>query len=514
MLPKRLKWQYNPAIISRQAIQWIAFIAFGILFVWTRRNDGLPFDIVNIWFRLDPLVTLAEAIAGRVLLTGSALALITVALTLVFGRAWCGWLCPLGTTLDLFEPKRGLKIKVPENWRNIKHILLIAIVVAALFGNLTLLIFDPITIIFRAFTVGLYPALDESIRQLETLTYQNFTDAGEWVMTVDSFLRPNWLPIRSLIYRDGWVYVTMLVVIIALNWIAPRFWCRYLCPLGSMLGLMSKVALVKRRVTQECPGCLACTRACPTGIIKPENTYDSDPSECTMCMNCTAICPQLGNKFVFAPAPAKWNTYDPQRRQTLAIFGAATLGVFLLKKNPFAQLIHKYFIQPPGGRENNLLAKCIRCGECVRVCPTNAIQPSVTEAGAEGLWTPILVTRLGQCDYGCNSCGQVCPVQAIPPLSLEEKRKAVIGIAVIDKDTCLAWGKNTPCIVCEEMCPLSPKAITLDEVYVRKDRGETLLIQRPVVHNDKCIGCGICELKCPVEGVSAIRVQAIETVEM
>lgn len=150
--------------------------------------------------------------------------------------------------------------------------------------------------------------------------------------------------------------------------------------------------------------------------------------------------------------------------------------------------------------------KCIRCGECNRACPTSAIQPAVSEAGLEGLWTPVLVPRAGYCDYSCNACGQVCPVQAIPPLDLEQKRQQVIGRAYIDENRCIPWADYEDCIVCEEMCPVSEKAIKLEEAEVRTGDGELVTVQHPHVIRERCIGCGICEYKCPVNGEAAIRV--------
>jgi len=112
--------------------------------------------------------------------------------------------------------------------------------------------------------------------------------------------------------------------------------------------------------------------------------------------------------------------YDPSRRQflaaaTLAIGGAALFAGDALHQRPSDQLI-----RPPGVIEDDLLKRCLRCGECMRACPTHGLQPALTQAGLEGLWTPLLVSRLGYCAYSCNSCGQVCPVQAIPPLSLDD----------------------------------------------------------------------------------------------
>lgn len=152
------------------------------------------------------------------------------------------------------------------------------------------------------------------------------------------------------------------------------------------------------------------------------------------------------------------------------------------------------------------MSACVRCGQCVRVCPTGGLHPALTRAGIEGLWTPVLIPRLGYCDYSCNACGESCPVNAIPTLSLEEKRVQVIGQAIIDQDRCIPWAEEQDCIVCEEMCPLPEKAIVLETVEVNRVNGDIVTVQRPEVLEDQCIGCGICEYKCPVEGEAAIRV--------
>jgi ferredoxin len=157
--------------------------------------------------------------------------------------------------------------------------------------------------------------------------------------------------------------------------------------------------------------------------------------------------------------------------------------------------------------EGNLLDTCIRCGACVQVCPTGGLQPSLLSAGLAGLWTPVLVPRLGYCDYACNACGQVCPTGAIPLLDLAQKQETVIGHASVDRDRCLAWN-GEPCIVCEEVCPLPSKAIWLEERDLPGPGGQVQPVQLPHVDRTKCIGCGICENKCPLSGPAAVQVYA------
>ena len=146
----------------------------------------------------------------------------------------------------------------------------------------------------------------------------------------------------------------------------------------------------------------------------------------------------------------------------------------------------------------------------MRACPTGALQASITESGLSGFLTPVLVPRLGYCLYSCNQCGQVCPSGAIPPLTLEEKKTAVIGHAYIDQNRCLPWADGTSCIVCEEMCPLPEKAITLEEREIVRPDGTVGVIRLPHVQRDLCTGCGICENKCPLVGEAAIRVYRVD----
>jgi polyferredoxin len=505
---RRTWWTPRRWTMLRRLVQYTALLAFVALFIWSRRG-GWPVSVVNVPMRLDPLAMLAHLLASRTVLAGSALALITVALTLALGRVWCGWLCPLGTLLDLFSLRRwrGKHQAPADSWRRVKYGLLLTILAAALLTNLTLLIFDPLTILFRTLSVSVWPTLDQLVTAAETALYR-VPALRSSVSDFDGLLRPKVLPPEPAFYRHTLLYAGLFLGVILLNLVAPRFWCRYLCPLGALLGLLSKVAVVRREVNDRCTQCDACARVCPTGTIQAAKGYASDSGECTMCLECLAICPYSAIEFPTHLSLAEGWPYDPSRRQALMALGVAVAGVGLFRSNLTAKTDHPRLIRPPGARENDLLSKCIRCGECIRACPISAIQPAVAEAGIEGLWAPVLVPRLGYCDYSCNACGQVCPVQAIPPLSLEEKRQQVIGQAYIDQNRCIAWADYQDCIVCEEMCPVPDKAIKLERVEVRNADGMLVTVKRPRVVRERCIGCGLCEYKCPVSGEAAIRVYA------
>jgi MauM/NapG family ferredoxin protein len=168
-------------------------------------------------------------------------------------------------------------------------------------------------------------------------------------------------------------------------------------------------------------------------------------------------------------------------------------------------------IRPPGALdERDFLTVCQRCGLCMKVCPTNVINPTVGEAGMAGFWTPRLIMSLGYCEYTCTLCGSVCPTGAIRSISGKEKieKPVRIGSAYVERGRCLPWSGNAPCIVCEEHCPTSPKAIYLRKTVLDTREGERKEFQVPFVDLKQCVGCGICEHKCPVKGRAAIRVIA------
>ena len=502
-----MTWRHGRRL--RQAAQVFCLGLFVVLLIAAPNHHGAANPAVSLFFRLDPLAALSAMLAARQWLPTLALAGLTVLATLALCRVWCGWVCPLGTILEWvsFRGARKRGAALSPRWRSVKYILLAVIVTLALLGNLTLLGLDPIALLTRAAATALWPALNVGVNTLEKTLYQA-PFLRPLVDGLESALRGPVLPVKAPAFRDALPIAALLGGVVALNLAADRFWCRYLCPLGGLLGLLSKVALFRPLVGPACNRCTKCVQVCrPGAMTRQGDTFTVQPAECTLCLDCLAHCPQRAIGLRPAPRPDPAPAPALSRRQALGALGLGLGAALLLRADLRLRLRHPLLIRPPGAQdEERFLAQCVRCTQCLAVCPTSALQPARAEAGAEGVGTPVLVPRAGYCDYGCRACGQACPSGAIPPLALADKRAAVIGRATVNRDRCLPWASATPCIVCEEMCPTPQKSIRLEEAEVVNSAGETLTVQRPVVLRDICIGCGICENHCPLEGEAAIRV--------
>lgn len=493
--------------LVRQGVQIGTLLLF-VYLLFGALHTRVAFPLADLFFRLDSLAGLASMLAARRWIARIGLSLIPLGLTVALGRVWCGWLCPLGTLLEWVRFRRAASRRVHPRWRIVKYLLLVATLSAALFGNLTLLILDPLAILTRTMTVTILPALNYALTASGQVLFPFALLRGP-VMSIEKLLRGPVLPVLQPVFRQSSVLGLVFAVVLALNALADRFWCRYLCPLGGLLGVLSRFSLWRPMPGLRCNRCGRCVGVCRLEAIDPAEGYQPIASECTVCLDCLADCPQTGYGFRFYPHSIgrRQEPFDPSRRQILLSAGAATAGVLLLRASPQLKVTYPTLIRPPGVKDEEVfLARCIRCGQCMKICPTSALQPALFQAGVEALWTPILEPRLGYCDYGCAACGEICPTGAIPRLSLSEKRSQVLGLARVDRDRCLPWAYNTPCIVCEEMCPVPEKAIRLEEVEIVGSEGQPVLLQRPYVLRELCVGCGICEYKCPMEGEAAIRV--------
>ncbi|MDM7926276.1 MAG: 4Fe-4S binding protein [bacterium] len=501
---------------TARRISQIFFLLLFILF-WIKASyplaTGLP---VDAFLRLSPLGTLTSAVAARSWIPACLWALGLVAAGVLLGRFFCGWVCPMGTVIDGFDNRvrpgrkrgrRGAGASADTDssrLRSVKYFLLAALVTAAVFSVQIAGWFDPISILTRTLTAVIFPFfvwMTEGF--LALLSGIPFLDAAS--SRLEDWLRGSVLPVAPSDFSGAFWIAVLFLAILLTGLIRRRFWCRYLCPLGGLLGFLSRFRWYRRTVGNQCRACGICAAGCRMDAIPPDYVTTRH-AECINCMDCQADCPEhvVRFRFVGKPSPAP---IDLSRRKLL---GAGLTGLFAagLARTRFTDPVRSgLVIRPPAAlAEEAFLDRCIRCGECVRVCSTSGqgLQLAGLQSGWDGLGSPVLSPPRGYCEHECNLCGQVCPTGAIPRLSVEEKQSVKMGTAHFDKTRCIPWYYGENCMVCEEHCPIPEKAIRFREVTVMTIDGRENKVLQPYVVEDACVGCGICAVRCPVEGLKGI----------
>jgi ferredoxin len=309
----------------------------------------------------------------------------------------------------------------------------------------------------------------------------------------------------------------LFFLVLALGFLKPRFWCKYVCPSGAVFSLGNLFRVSERKVESSCINCNKCVEICPFDAIKAD--FTTRTTDCTLCQTCGGVCPTQAIKFV-----ERWNTVglkvlnDPPTHETalgrrgfmsLAAGTAAAVagatGLTLATKAFSAGLGGENAVlpvRPPGSvPEQEFLQLCIRCGECFKACPNNVLQPLAFQQGLEGLWTPAVHADWAGCESSCNACGQVCPTGAIRAIPLEEKKVARIALAIVNKQTCLPYAGREACQLCVDECiSAGYHAIEFLRVGTEVDDAglpiEDSGFLAPQVLAEKCVGCGLCQTRC------------------
>ncbi|HNX51752.1 MAG TPA: 4Fe-4S binding protein, partial [Thermoanaerobaculaceae bacterium] len=370
---------------------------FLLLFLWllARLAAGdlrdLPFSVFH---HADPLSAVGLVLAAGTLPGALAWATLLILLTLLFGRVFCGWICPLGTLQHLasrlFSGRKRRESQLVNRYRRwyaLKVYILVALLVGALLGTLQSGWLDPLSLTARGLASGLWAALP----------------GGRLV-------------------PGGWLAAGLLLGILVASRFIPRLFCRALCPLGALLGLFARFSLFRiRRRASACTDCGACTFACQ-GADEPLGSHRVH--ECHVCLNCLPACPKAALGYAALPAlpPAPAQPDFSRRTAIGTAIVTLTVGPLLRASGGGRDAARADLIRPPGALpEGEFLKQCVKCSLCQQACPTGALHPAIAQAGVEGFWSPVLIARRGWCEFACTRCGEVCPTGAIAKLTSARK---------------------------------------------------------------------------------------------
>lgn len=507
--PRLQRWVQGATLLLFVLLIWQTMWPFaGWLVRW------LPPDS---FLRLDPAGMLISGLSTRAWITGGIAMLLALLATAIIGRFFCGMLCPMGTTIDaverlLYGPTTTRKYRLQAGssasprLSRLKYYLLIFLLAAATMGVSFVFLLAPIPLVTRLYALLLHPVLLALGDHVLNMTRPALDALGMTSLYYTQLQTPR--------FATQLFTIAFFAGIFACGLLAPRFWCRNLCPAGALFALFSRRPLLRRQVAETCIQCGACQRQCPMGAI-PEDPFLTSHAECIICQRCTQICPVQAIDFRLATAPqqnASSPTHQPARRAFLFAgvlwagggIGGAMAAVTGLTSPHVPEgkgsVAPPDVIRPPGALpENDFLARCVRCGECMKACPTNTLQPIGLEFGVSGLFSPTLVPRRGPCEPTCRACGLVCPTGALRTLpSQAEKVHAKLGTARVLRYKCLAWEHGRKCLVCDEVCPF-------DAIELIRAPGIDAPV--PIVHENRCAGCGFCEFNCPVREQRAIVIE-------
>lgn len=459
-----------------------------------------------------PKIQLLEA-----LLASSVLIVVAITiLTLIFGRMYCSVICPLGIMMDIFgwlgkkAKKNRYTFSKEVKW--LRYPMLVVFLVAHLAGLAVVVqLLAPYSTFGLIATNLLQPIYQTGNNVLayfaEQMDSYAFYHSEVWLRSVASLV----------------IAIVMLIVIAVLAWRNGRTWCNTICPVGTLLSLISRFSLLKIHFdTEKCRNCSFCSKNCKAACIDYK-THTVDASRCVVCGNCIESCKFGALKYARKTSITSTTSQTSQTSQTSPENGgrrAFLISSALLTTAALAQQKDKIMdggladiedkvaperqtpLTPPGSLSaQNMAQKCTGCQLCISECPNQVLRPSDDWLH---LMQPVMSYERGYCRPECNRCSEVCPAGAIQPIQKEDKASTQIGHAVWIKKNCIPLTDGVECGNCARHCPVG----AIEMVPSDPDDEESPYV--PAVNEARCIGCGACEYLCPARPFSAIYVEGHE----
>jgi ferredoxin len=477
----------------------IVLICFLLVFIDFRYR--IPEEYINVLVWLQFIPSLLKFIDLGTIAAGGFIAVII--LTLLTGRSYCSFLCPLGIGQDLFSRVGGsFRKKFRRYGYKRPHtvirysLLAITLIVSIVWGIYLLTLLDPYSIFGRFTSYFIKPGM---------MLLNNL--AAGILSRFDNYTLHH-------VNIKGWQLISysvpaaFLILIGTLSFVKGRLYCNMICPVGTLLGLISKVSIFRVKFDEEkCTRCGRCAIVCKSSCIDFLK-QDIDYSRCVDCFNCIRICPDKALSYgLVRIGGQKVHETDKTRRKVIAgaILGLAGYGSMAKaqEKTPIPQNVTTVReektcpVAPPGaGSIEEFNKLCTACSLCITQCPNQVLVPAIMQYGLAGIMQPVMDFHKSFCTFNCTRCTEICPTNALKPLELEAKKLTQLGKVYFIKDNCIVKTEKTACGACSEACPTKA-------VYMVPYEGNLLI---PETNVDICIGCGHCEYACPTVPYKAIYV--------
>ena len=491
----------------RILISAIVFICFFLVFADFRHL--IPSKYINILLYLQFIPSILKFHdLGTLASAGFAAVLV---LTLVTGRTYCSFLCPLGIGQDINSRiggrirKKFRRYGYKKPFTVIRYTLLaVTFTVAVIWGIYLVTLLDPYSIFGRFMTYFAKPVL---------ILINNFL-AG--ILGKFDIYTLHHTPAEGFHILAYSIPVFFFLLIAGLSLTKGRLYCNMICPVGTLLGLFSKASILRIKINEsKCTMCGLCSVRCKSSCIDFLK-HDVDVSRCVNCFNCISTCPDKAISFGIVTMKKKESEVDTEKRKFVAgslalIFGlplavrAQDQSTPVPKKASTVKENRTCPVCPPGGGSiEDFNTDCTACSLCITACPNNVMRPALLQYGIKGMMQPVMDYQKSFCTYNCTICTEICPTNALSPLALEAKKLTRIGKVSFIKDNCIVKTEKTACGACSEACPTKA-------VYMIPYEGNLLI---PETNTDICIGCGHCEFACPTTPYKSIFVDGLPVHEV